>query len=250
MFYTYRQNNSGGVFDFDENGISVYVIVEAESASEADRKGQEIGLYYDGRGDCSCCGNRWSSVADSWYGDSKGDEVPSIYGTPVEQTGDRWPWMGDRPEGFIHYSNGNIDSIRAVGGNFQVETWREVVKAEPKKVYVATSGCYSDYSVEAVFLHKEDAEAYSLADDVLEMILQEGPADVRPNYLATWTKHNGDSDWSYDQLYDGDDTVKATSGKTYLGDPWVRVTGWDKERVLKVLGERKAELLAEMAGVA
>ncbi|MFC4114137.1 DUF7296 family protein [Nonomuraea zeae] len=250
MFYTYRQNNSGGSFSFDEDGISVYVIVEADSASEADSKAREIGLYFDGIGDCSCCGSRWSSNANSYWGDdTKGDAVPSIYGEPVEQVEESWTWMGDRPEGFIHYRNGNIDSIRVVDGNFQVQIWREVAKPEPVKVYVATSGSYSDYTVEAVFRNKEDAQAYKLADDWLEFVLMDGPADVRPHYLATWNQRSGEWSSSHDSLYDGNDDVSVTDGSDYLNNPWIRVTGWDRERVFKVLGERKAELLAKTAGI-
>lgn len=44
MFYHYSQNNSGGIFDFDrENGITHHVVIEAESASLADRRAESIG---------------------------------------------------------------------------------------------------------------------------------------------------------------------------------------------------------------
>lgn len=59
-YYEYDQNNSGGLFDIDEEkGIGHLVVIQAYSANEANRKAQEIGLYFDGDGDCSCCGNRW-----------------------------------------------------------------------------------------------------------------------------------------------------------------------------------------------
>jgi hypothetical protein len=249
MFWTYRQNNSGGYFDYDEDGISVYVIVEADSADDANGRAKAIGLYWDGYGDCDCCGNRWSAMSsDTWWAD-KGDAVPSIYNTPVEQVEESWTWMGDRPEGFVHYANGNISSLRVVDGKFQLQTWREVAKPEPTKVYVATSGSYSDYTVEGVFRNKEDAEAYALADDLLEFVLMDGPADVRPYYMATWNERSGDWTNSFDQLYDGNDEVVVQDGTDYLSNPWIRVTGWDKERVLKALGDRKAALVAEKAGI-
>lgn len=47
MFYTYAQNNSYGVFDVDGN-VKHYVIIEADSAKEADEKAESIGLYFDG----------------------------------------------------------------------------------------------------------------------------------------------------------------------------------------------------------
>ncbi|MFE4367966.1 MULTISPECIES: DUF7296 family protein [unclassified Streptomyces] len=58
-FYEFHQNNSGGGFDYDEdNGISVYVIIEAGSADVANARAEKIGLYFDGEGDCPCCGDR------------------------------------------------------------------------------------------------------------------------------------------------------------------------------------------------
>ena len=57
MFYTYRQNNSGGTFVYDESaGISVNVIIEANSREQAKRRAEQIGLYFDGQMDCDCCG--------------------------------------------------------------------------------------------------------------------------------------------------------------------------------------------------
>ena len=60
MFFTYCQNNSGGVFDQNET-VDVYTIVEADSADEADRRAEAIGIYFDGCEkdiDCECCGDR------------------------------------------------------------------------------------------------------------------------------------------------------------------------------------------------
>ena len=77
MFYHYSQNNSGGSFDFDkEKGITHHVVIEAESASLADRRAESIGLYFDGEGDCPCCGNRWSEAYE-------GTDVPSVYDLPL-----------------------------------------------------------------------------------------------------------------------------------------------------------------------
>lgn len=106
-FFGFTQNNSGGRFSFyPESGVSHYVIIEAHSADEANRKAEEIGLYFDGYGDCECCGDRWNST----YG--KGDVVPSIYGEPYERVRfGPYPlhmkWI-DGPEGYIHYADGRI----------------------------------------------------------------------------------------------------------------------------------------------
>ncbi|WDM16709.1 hypothetical protein J3S85_37725 [Streptomyces lavenduligriseus] len=106
MFFTFDQNNSGGVFDIDTAaGISAYVIVEADTAEEANERAESIGLYFDGEGDCSCCGGRWSA---QWSSD-KGDEVPSIYGEPVQDYDFRYRWMdGDNPEAFVHFADGRV----------------------------------------------------------------------------------------------------------------------------------------------
>jgi hypothetical protein len=106
MFFTFSQNNSGGGFDFDEAaGISEYVIVEADSAEDANERAESIGLYFDGDGDCECCGNRWSA---QWVGYDRGDEVPSIYDEPVESATVLIKWMGDNPEAFVHYADGRV----------------------------------------------------------------------------------------------------------------------------------------------
>ena len=62
MFYVYRQNNSGGSF----RPPAVDVIVEADSAAEADTIAEGVGIYFDGAGDCPCCGNRWDEAEEDW----------------------------------------------------------------------------------------------------------------------------------------------------------------------------------------
>lgn len=107
MFYTYSQNNSGGGFDIDEH-VTITVIIEADSADEADAKAEEIGIYFDGCDseiDCPCCGDRWYRA----YGE--GDEKPSIYGTPIEENADsrysrsRWA-EGGQPRTYVYMKDG------------------------------------------------------------------------------------------------------------------------------------------------
>lgn len=112
-WFDYRQNNSGGGFYFDlDAGVSVNVLIEADSAREADSKAESIGIYFDGCDtgmDCDCCGDRWYRT----YGD--GDDVPTVYGEEV--TPNAWfddsarfsiKWMGRDPEGFLHYADGRV----------------------------------------------------------------------------------------------------------------------------------------------
>lgn len=106
-FFDYRQNNSGGGFDIDEDaGISIHVIIEADSAEEADSKAEAIGLYFGGKGDCSCCGDRWYSA---W---GEGDKVPSVYGDPVSdydfEAGCSFKWNSTGPEAFVHFADGLV----------------------------------------------------------------------------------------------------------------------------------------------
>lgn len=115
-FYHYHQNHSGGHWAFDaERGISVEVIVEADSALDANDKAERIGLYWNGceQGlDCSCCGDRW----DEQFEDEKGDPEPAVYGQLVlDKNGvGRKPserglkWMGDKPDGFVHFADGRV----------------------------------------------------------------------------------------------------------------------------------------------
>jgi hypothetical protein len=101
-FYQFRQNNSGGFFCYSDDGIGKYVIIEAHDASEANKRAEQIGLYFNGvedNIDCDCCGNRWYRTDES-----EGDEVPSIYGEPIEN-------CEDESDGFIHYLDGTIKSL-------------------------------------------------------------------------------------------------------------------------------------------
>lgn len=60
-FYEYFQNNSGGGFDVDDKVCQI-VVIEANSAAEANTITIDLGIYFDGctEGlDCNCCGGRW-----------------------------------------------------------------------------------------------------------------------------------------------------------------------------------------------
>ena len=105
-FFTFNQNNSGGDFVHDKkHGIGHYVIIEAENYHEANHRAEDIGLYFDGAGDCTCCGNRWSEK----YPDDDGTDVPVIYGTDVSKLKypDRWGI-----DSYIHYMDGTIKRIK------------------------------------------------------------------------------------------------------------------------------------------
>lgn len=93
-FFTYDQNNSGGGYTRDdEAGIGERVIVEADTAEEANERAERIGLYFDGDGDCDCCGNRWSMT----YSNGNREDMPDL--TCWGRTG----------PAFVHYADGRIE---------------------------------------------------------------------------------------------------------------------------------------------
>lgn len=103
QFFAYGQNNTGGSFTLDEErGITHWVIVEAYSAAEANSKAEMIGLYFDGDGDCSCCGNRWYEA----YG--PGDAKPLIYGEPADSLVTGFTWMPPGKEVVVHFLDGRV----------------------------------------------------------------------------------------------------------------------------------------------
>lgn len=62
-YYYFNQNNSGGHFHLDDSMVGAHtVVIQANSAEEANEKAEWLGIYFrgveDGR-DCSCCGDRW-----------------------------------------------------------------------------------------------------------------------------------------------------------------------------------------------
>lgn len=87
MWYNYPQNNSGGKW----LGPAINVLIQAVDAYHADERAEDIGLYFDGAYDCSCCGNRWSHA---WAED--GESVPSIYDEALE---DHVQWLRKDPLG-------------------------------------------------------------------------------------------------------------------------------------------------------
>ena len=109
MFYEFDQNNSGGSFDFDEDaGITRWVIVEAETLSEAITRAEEIGLYWNGCEDgidCNCCGDRWYVPYEE-----KGSDIPSSYGVPLTSEALKQNRFGnflaDGKEACVHYADG------------------------------------------------------------------------------------------------------------------------------------------------
>ena len=105
-FFTFGQNNSGGVFNLTDD-VTHWVIIEAGEATEANAKLEHLGGYFNGcesGRDCDCCGDRWSA---QWEEDA-GEPEPLIYGqTPAEYIADTsFLWMPEGKEVVIHYADG------------------------------------------------------------------------------------------------------------------------------------------------
>lgn len=109
MFFHYSQNNSGGSFDFDlARGITHHVVIEADSADDANKRAEAIGLYFDGCDagiDCGCCGDRWYPKSSG----SKGSAEPTVYAGPAFAVDHLIRWMAPNPEVVIHYADGRIE---------------------------------------------------------------------------------------------------------------------------------------------
>ena len=107
MFFNYNQNNSGGSFVIDDD-VAHYVIIEADTAEEANKKAEEIGIYFDGvdKGwDCYCCGDRWYPV---W--NYEGEKEPLIYGEPVAEYSDIFA-QKNKPYAHVYYADGRKESF-------------------------------------------------------------------------------------------------------------------------------------------
>lgn len=103
MFYEYRQNNSFGRWDVDEDkGIGPIVIIEEATFEYANEKARKIGLYLNGvlmGKDCGCCGDRWSFPQTE-----EGDTVPCHFNEPIWTSGVGAYGVA----GFVHNMDGSI----------------------------------------------------------------------------------------------------------------------------------------------
>lgn len=151
--------------------------------------------------------------------------------------------------------DGLLERFRTLTGNPELE-W-----PAPAKVYLATSGEYSSYRVRRAFARREDAEAYKLGDDVLDLEVSDGPVEVRRWHDLRWEPRLGDraAQWpsvanphvdSEYRDFDGDERhaahhwVQITPGRTML-----KVGGWDLALVKKVYSEQRAQYRARQEGI-
>lgn len=128
------------------------------------------------------------------------------------------------------------------------------------KVFLATSGEYSDFTVRHVFAREEDARAYRLADDVEEYELRDGPVDVRYWCTLTWYPdipdrpgdHNAVAnpcEFSALEDFDADKKLSHRWAPYMNNRELLYVCGWDREAVRKVYTEQRGQYEARKAGL-
>ena len=103
-FYTFGQNNPGGSFIVDDT-VCHFVIIEADTAGEANDLAEYKGIYFNGCDDdidCPCCGDRWYTVG-------KYDETdePLIYSEKPENYSDMFTERGG-VYCRVYYQNGDV----------------------------------------------------------------------------------------------------------------------------------------------
>ena len=102
-FFHYSQNNTGGRWHLNDK-VTTHVIIEAPDCDYANFLAGRQGLYFDGSGDCDCCGNRWS---EAWK--EKGDASPMIYGDAISSY-QPWDLKKDQPWLYVYYFSGLKES--------------------------------------------------------------------------------------------------------------------------------------------
>lgn len=124
------------------------------------------------------------------------------------------------------------------------------------KVYVRTSGEYSDYHIIRIFKNQADAEAYELGDDIEEWELTENPVEVRTWHVLTWSPNRAEAEtgedrnpwWRSDQReFDGNERSCSHRWDQVPNAPRFTaliVQGWDPVRIRKVYSEQRAQYTA------
>ena len=71
-FFQFKQNNSYGIFTVNDI-VCHRLFIEADTHSEATKKAEELGCYWDGVSagiDCPCCGEKQVCLDCGWHSDN------------------------------------------------------------------------------------------------------------------------------------------------------------------------------------
>lgn len=108
-FFHFSQNNSGGIFKLTDT-LTCHVIIEADSADDANERILSLGAYFDGvhsGSDCECCGDRWYPA---WKDD--GAPEPMVYGKKASEylaSNKFGAWMPEGKNIVVHYADGRVE---------------------------------------------------------------------------------------------------------------------------------------------
>ena len=129
-FYEFRQNNSGGSFNYTDD-LDRHVYIEATSALEANSIAKNLGVYFDGVRcgmDCSCCGDRWDETQE-WRAIESKDDLQKEIGFDM-----RWMWGENDVIAIIH----TLDDMRyTLRMNIRKQTHVDVFDKKTKTKQIA-----------------------------------------------------------------------------------------------------------------
>lgn len=108
------------------------------------------------------------------------------------------------------------------------------------KVYVATRGEPGEYDYEVLraFAHREHAEAYELADRVIELDIDEQPLQVRQRHVVTWdySRERPPSIAFYDAGFDD-----RPDSEEHDDGPLIQAETWDPFKAKALFEQRQRE---------
>lgn len=125
------------------------------------------------------------------------------------------------------------------------------------KIYIATSGCYSDYGINAVFTDKELAEKYCTAQSKYpeEYRIEEYEADskvcdAKVGFVFAWHERRGAIEFvgymtktSFNSFIKEENEIQANIWR------YVWLDEYNKFKASKIICDRKAEIKAARAGI-
>jgi hypothetical protein len=85
-------------------GIAHFVIIEADSITEAEVKAHRLGIYFNGvenGTDCQCCGDRW-------YESDSPTNYPRVYGQSVTDLPYKDMFFPPGDSIVIHFADGTV----------------------------------------------------------------------------------------------------------------------------------------------
>lgn len=124
-----------------------------------------------------------------------------------------------------------------------VEPQTAAAQPTARTVFMVTSGCYSDYGVDAIFEQREDAERFvemELGEDVSEIEIYSGMPEVYTVYTARISKHGGFHGQAGHLTVTNHRAVNPHEHTPSEWDHAIQAIGPDRERVIKSVRDRYA----------